>query len=314
MGRFIMLTYNLSVLYAYSLAQKDADDSQDEGGQNPIITEIALHRVVAVLSGCIWGVIITRMIWPISARARLKDGLSLLWLRLGLVWKRDPLSAIAESGVSVGYMTAREKLELERFLSRLESLLTAASSEFELRCPFAAATYGSIVRRTRLMVNAFHAMNLELTKNEAATEGEINLLRYTAVERRQLSARISHLLTGRFLLCNSYRSTALRLGIVMASSMKLEYPLNDVLPSIDHSRDRLLARIHRYRQDQEASLLTTDEDCALLYAYSEYISAVLFCKSPQADLTIPSSLGDWPVVQGDHGDDGGNRAAPRSSQ
>lgn len=27
--------------------------------------------------------------------------------------------------------------------------------------------------------------------------------------------------------------------VVMASSMKLEYPLNDVLPNIDHARDRL---------------------------------------------------------------------------
>lgn len=51
--------------------------------------------------------------------------------------------------------------------------------------------------------------------------------------------------------------------------MKLEYPLSDVLPSIDHARDRLLARIYRYRQDHEASQLTTDEDCALLYAYSK---------------------------------------------
>jgi hypothetical protein len=51
--------------------------------------------------------------------------------------------------------------------------------------------------------------------------------------------------------------------------MKLEYPLSDVLPSIDHARDRLLARIYRYRQDQEVSLLTTDEDSALLYAYSK---------------------------------------------
>jgi len=51
--------------------------------------------------------------------------------------------------------------------------------------------------------------------------------------------------------------------------MKLEYPLSDVLPSIDHARDRLLARIYRYRQDHEASRLTTDEDSALLYAYSE---------------------------------------------
>ena len=51
MGRFIMLTYNLSALYAYSLSVKDLDDDDDEGGVNPVITEIALHRVVAVLSG-----------------------------------------------------------------------------------------------------------------------------------------------------------------------------------------------------------------------------------------------------------------------
>ena len=50
MGRFIMLTYNLSALYAYSVSVRDADDD-DEGGATPIITEIALHRVVAVLSG-----------------------------------------------------------------------------------------------------------------------------------------------------------------------------------------------------------------------------------------------------------------------
>ena len=51
MGRFIMLTYNLSALYAYSLSVKDVDDDNDEGGFDPIITEIVLHRVVAVLSG-----------------------------------------------------------------------------------------------------------------------------------------------------------------------------------------------------------------------------------------------------------------------
>lgn len=58
----------------------------------------------------------------------------------------------------------------------------------------------------------------------------------------------------------------------MASSMKLEYPLIDVLPSIEHARDRLLARIFRYRQDQEASRLSTDEDYALIYAYSMFPS------------------------------------------
>lgn len=202
LGRFIMLTYNLSVLYAYSLTQEEGDGSGDEGGQNPVIGEIALHRVVAVLSGCIWGVIITRMIWPIRARDRLKDSLSMLWLRLSLIWRRDPLSAMVESRKSVVYMTARERLEFERFLTRLEALLVSARSEFELRSAFPEATYTSIIRCTRRMVNTFNAMNLELMKTETATDGEINLLRYTATERQQLSARISHLLSGMWLPFN----------------------------------------------------------------------------------------------------------------
>ena len=53
MGRFIMLTYNLSALYAYSLSIKDTDHGGDEGGIDPIITRITLHRVVAVLSGSV---------------------------------------------------------------------------------------------------------------------------------------------------------------------------------------------------------------------------------------------------------------------
>ena len=54
MGRFIMLTYNLSALYAYSLSVKEVDGDDDEGGVRPVITEIALHRVVAVFSGYVF--------------------------------------------------------------------------------------------------------------------------------------------------------------------------------------------------------------------------------------------------------------------
>jgi hypothetical protein len=156
--------------------------------------------VVSVLFGCIWGIIVTRVIWPFSARSRLKDGLSLLWLQLSLIWKRDPLSSMVQGSTTIGYMNPREKLEIERFLAKLESLQASARSEFELRSGFPDAEYGNIIRRTRNMVNAFHAMNLMLVKNVTATEGEINLLRYTAAERQQLSARISHLLSGQFFM------------------------------------------------------------------------------------------------------------------
>jgi hypothetical protein len=59
--------------------------------------------------------------------------------------------------------------------------------------------------------------------------------------------------------------------------MKLEYPMSDVLPNIEHARDRLLARISRFRQDGEASRATVDEDYALLYSYSE-------CAFPSEDV------------------------------
>jgi len=114
-GRFIMLTYNLSCLYAYSLSIKDGEGDDDEGGVTPIITEIVLHRVVAVLAGVIWGMFITRFVFPISARQKFKDGLSLLWLRMGLIWKRDPLSTLLEGESQHAYMNLREEFALQRY-------------------------------------------------------------------------------------------------------------------------------------------------------------------------------------------------------
>lgn len=56
---------------------------------------------------------------------------------------------------------------------------------------------------------------------------------------------------------------------VLASSMKLEFPLNDALPNTEHARHRLLAKIFSYRRKLKVEHDTTDEDFALLYAYGE---------------------------------------------
>ena len=196
MGRFIMLTYNLSALYAYSLSVKDEEDDDDEGGNHPIIGEIAGHRVVAVLSGCIWGLIITRVVWPISARDKLKNGLSLLWLRMGLIWKRDPLMTLTDGETPLQYMNLREEFELQRFLSTLENLQASAKSEFELKGPFPEKQYGRILKSTARILDAFHAMNIVILKDLNASKGEAALLKATARERAQLCSRISHLFSG----------------------------------------------------------------------------------------------------------------------
>lgn len=250
MGRFIMLTYNLSALYAYSLSAQEVDGDDDEGGARPIITEIALHRVVAVLSGCLWGLIVTRLVWPISAREKFKDGLSILWLRMGLVWKRDPLAMLTEGESPNAYMDLREEFELHRFLSRLENLKSSAASEVDLRGPFPDAAYSRILKSTGAMLDAFHAMNVMIMKNPKATGAEAQILEDTARERTYLSTRISHLLQ------------------VLASSMKLEYPLNEALPNTDNARDRLLAKIFRFRKEEKDAAGVTDQDFELLYAYA----------------------------------------------
>lgn len=52
----------------------------------------------------------------------------------------------------------------------------------------------------------------------------------------------------------------------MASSMKLEFPLNGALPSTEHARDRLLAKIFRFRRENQTF---KDKAFVLLYAYSK---------------------------------------------
>ncbi|KAJ4992198.1 hypothetical protein SVAN01_02217 [Stagonosporopsis vannaccii] len=256
MGRFILLTYNLSALYAYSLAVKDEDeDDSDEGGISPEIWEIVLHRVVAVMAGCIWGIVVTRLIWPISARRKLKKGTSLLWLKMGLIWKRGPLKTLLEANLGdthkpYSYMSEREEFELRRFLSHLESLCVAATFEFELRGPFPAKSFKVIMGATSRILDSMHAMNVIILKDLKASEGEKEVLKYTRKEWTELSWRISHLFS------------------VMASSMKLAYPLNDVLPNVEHTRDRLLAKVFEFRQTGLGKVIAKDEDYELLYAYA----------------------------------------------
>jgi hypothetical protein len=202
MGRFILLTYNLSALYAYSLSVKDDDDDDDEGGVSPEIWEIVLHRVVAVMMGCLWGIVVTRVIWPISARRKVKKGTSLLWLKMGLIWKRGPLKILLDANLGDThqpglYMTEREELELRRFLNHLETLRASAAAEFELRGPFPDKSFKLILGVTSRILDSFHAMNVIILKDLKSTEGEKEVLKYTKKEWTELSWRISHLFSGR---------------------------------------------------------------------------------------------------------------------
>lgn len=122
---------------------------------------------------------------------------------------------------------------------------------------------------TNKMLDAFHAMNVVIQKDLKASKGEAEILTYTVEERAQLSARISHLFQG--MNQETLTTSILSLKTVIASSMKLEYPINDALPSISTSRDRLLAKIFQFRKherDRDSGTTAKDDDYALVYAYA----------------------------------------------
>lgn len=216
---------------------------------------------------CLWGLIVTRVVWPISAREKVKDGLSILWLRMGLIWKRDPLAMLTEGDKRNAYMGLGEESELHGFLSRLDSLRSSAASEYNLRGPFPDGAYSRILKSTGAMLDAFHAMNVMITKNPRATMREAEMLRYTVKERAYLSTRISHLFQGKCFGCWWSVVPHADVFLVLASSMKLEYPLNEALPNTDNARDRLLAKIFHYRKKDMQDASYDDEDFELLYAY-----------------------------------------------
>ncbi|RYP78456.1 hypothetical protein DL771_000641 [Monosporascus sp. 5C6A] len=234
-GRFILLTYNVSSLYAYSLTQKVEDDDDDEGGVDPVIAEIVYHRVVAVTMGIVWGLVICRLIWPMPARRKFKEGLAVLYLQMGLIWKRGPLAILLRSDASVApasYMRVGEQAAMQRYAAQLQTLRAAARSEFGLRGPFPYEAYGRVMASTQRLLDAFHAMGLVTRKHEGRlTPGERALLLHTAEERARLCARICHVFQ------------------VLASSIMLEHPLTDAIPSVDITRDMLLSKIFRFRKE-----------------------------------------------------------------
>ncbi|KAL7811386.1 Fusaric acid resistance protein-like domain-containing protein [Trichoderma gracile] len=230
LGRMTILAYNVSTLYAYSLSQRVDDDDDDEGGIHPIMMKIVKHRVISVTAGILWGLIVCRVIWPISARRKFKEGVSMLYLQMGLIWRRGPLAILLRSDCSESYLKSGEQVAMQRYANRLESLRQSAASEFELRGPFPMETYGRIMRCTNRILDSFYAMSLVAHRNRNLSPGERALLEYTATERAVLCDRICHVFQ------------------VLASSMMLEYPLTDAVPSVTGIRDRLLAKIFQFRK------------------------------------------------------------------
>lgn len=73
-------------------------------------------------------------------------------------------------------------------------------------------------------------------------------------------------------------------GIVLASSIRLGFPLPERLPNTDRARDRLLAKLFTFREQVRGTEGESDEDFALIYAYG---------KTPIVTIFLDGTDWDW---------------------
>lgn len=248
-GRFILLTYNLTALYSYSMVQKDSEDKW-EGGDAPIIGQIAFHRFVSVSLGIVWALFVSTFFIPITARARLKSGLTVLWLRMGVVWNLDPLQYTRQESGVTKLVGLKDHKGTSGLLAECHTLLKQAPLEFRLKGSFPKSVYEKLLKSTSTILDAFQNMSLIFEVDPKLSYNEEYVLRFIEAEREELEHRI-------FLIF-----------YMLASALALGFPLPAKPASTEHAMDRLLIKLN----DIKARSIVEDvhlnnEDYVLLYTY-----------------------------------------------
>ncbi|KAK9354983.1 hypothetical protein V1523DRAFT_424571 [Lipomyces doorenjongii] len=188
--------------------------------------------------------------WPNSARAELKRKLGILWIRLGLIWKSDPLSKISLLQDSISqsqYIGLQEEQNLAKSCLKLRDLIAQAGKEFRLKGQYPIQQYNVIIGVTEEILDAYHNVNTMIRRATKSSELDTDIIRYTELERKELGNRIFLLF---YLL-----SSALRLGL----------PLPDHLPNTEHARERMIAKVNEFRLKQVSDVRIGNEDEFVLF-------------------------------------------------
>ncbi|KAH7925611.1 hypothetical protein BV22DRAFT_1010776 [Leucogyrophana mollusca] len=241
-GRFVLLTYNLTCLYAYNVRGRDIS-----------VVDIAYHRSAAVTVGVLWAALVSRFWWPAEARRELSKALGEFCLNLGWLYtrlvasnsgmevpgapensssgtlspdERTPLlskSASAELNNSIQEFMAME-LHLQIKLIELQDLLAQTQHEPRLKGPFPVLLYRSILTSLQTILDKLHSMRCVTTREECVRKDFI-----LPVNKER------HEMVGNIVL---YFST-------LASAFRLKAPLPPYLPPAEKARERLVEAIRK---------------------------------------------------------------------
>jgi hypothetical protein len=256
-GRFILLTYNLTVLYSYTMSLNDLPDDGDdwEGGGNPIIWEIAFHRYFGVSFGVLWAIIITMTLLPVTARGRIKEGISVLWLRMGIIWKRGALTKRKDEFQHDRLDGLRGLNDCHTIMTELRTLLKQAPMELRLKGSFPTQVYTELMSGTEGILDAYENINLIVD-----TDPLLNPVEAIVVDN--LKDEIKELQNCVFLIF-----------YMLASAMKLGLPLISDSASTDSAMKKLLIKLADVRKTVESRRLIgkntglENADFVLFYSY-----------------------------------------------
>jgi hypothetical protein len=289
-GRFILLTYNLTCLYAYNQRERDLS-----------ALEIGWRRSASVIAGVVWATVVSNLWWPFAARRELRMGLSDFSLDLAYLYSqlvrtysghhtdacanhpilRGAASADEESPLlepaqttssdqSANELATRQFMSMELHLQiqliNLRNLLGQTKNEPRLKGPFPQEMYAEILNSCQTLLDKLHSMRCVITRQEWDESVHIEILRPINEQRREMVGNVILYL------------------YLLSASFRLRLPMPPVLPAAEISRRRLVDVV-RHLDIVKQKIGEGDIRHLLIFAY-----ALAMQVRPDRSSSIPTAV------------------------
>ncbi|WVQ80107.1 hypothetical protein IAT38_002208 [Cryptococcus sp. DSM 104549] len=282
-GRFILLTYNLSCLYEYNTRGEVS------------VELIAFRRSASVSVGVIWAGIITRYIWPFTARQEFRMGMSDFCLDLSYLYsklvttyskgvdeeddddssdeERDEAGdADEEVGEgtrlipfsSIGHRHPSEsvrqfmsmELHLQSQIGSLRGLLAQTKNEPRLKGPFAYEFYHEVLLSCERVLDRLHSMRCVTTRDEWNDDMRSAFIFPVNAQRREMAGNV------------------ILYFYTISAGLRLRTPIPPYLPSAEQARRRLVDAIRGLEVVRRRSLKSGGRHL-LFFAYALAMQEVI---------------------------------------
>ncbi|BGP30214.1 hypothetical protein JCM10296v2_001966 [Rhodotorula toruloides] len=260
-SRFVLLTFNLTCLYAFNLRESDVP-----------IGSIAFNRSAAVIFGVAWGLIVNSYVWPFEARRELRKGLSEFFVNISHFYERivrtySSAGNLAEDATIFGETSpllrseaedlfSSMELELQLTLIRVSALLTATRHEPRIKGPFPVAPYRDVLAACQSMLDSLTAI-VRMTRRDA----------WLKVVRRDFVLPVNE-------QRREMVGTVILYLALLSSAVSAKTPLPPFLPPAKQARERLVAKL-RDLEVVKRRLVRGGSESLLYYAYTTSMQDVI---------------------------------------